>query len=77
MKRDETLIFSVIDADDRFVGSVEMHGLLDDCPELGVWIVESEQGKGYAFETLNFILSITLGESQNFRYCVLLLSFIF
>jgi RimJ/RimL family protein N-acetyltransferase len=56
MERDETLIFSVIDADDRFVGSVEMHGLLDDCPELGVWIVESEQGKGYAFEALNFIL---------------------
>ena len=56
MEKEKTLIFAVVDAEDRFVGSVEMHGLSEDCPELGVWIIESEWGKGYAFEALKFIL---------------------
>ena len=56
MEKEETLVFAVVDADERFVGSVEMHGLSGDSPELGVWIVESEQGKGYAYEALKYIL---------------------
>ena len=56
MDKEETLIFAVVDADERFIGSAEMHGLSDECPELGVWIVESEQGKGYAFDSLGFML---------------------
>ncbi len=56
MEKEETLIFAVVDADERFVGSVEMHGLSGDSPELGVWIIESDQGKGYAFDALNFML---------------------
>lgn len=56
MERGETLLFSVIDSDERFVGSVEMHGLSEDCPELGVWIAEAEQWKGYAYEALSNLL---------------------
>lgn len=56
MEKEETLIFAVVDADEKFIGSTEMHGLSEDCPELGVWIIESEQGKGYAYEALKFIL---------------------
>ena len=56
MNREETLLFAIVDTGDKFVGSVEMHGLSEDCPELGVWIVESEQGKGYAYEALKYIL---------------------
>ena len=56
MNREETLLFAIADTGDKFVGSVEMHGLSDDCPELGVWIIESEQGKGYAYEALKYIL---------------------
>jgi RimJ/RimL family protein N-acetyltransferase len=56
MEKEETLVFAVVDTDERFVGSVEMHGLSGDSPELGVWIIESEQGKGYAYEALKYIL---------------------
>jgi RimJ/RimL family protein N-acetyltransferase len=59
MEKEETLVFAVVDTDERFVGSVEMHGLSDECPELGVWIKESEQGKGYAYEALKYILDYT------------------
>ena len=55
-ERDETLLFAVVDSDDRLIGSVEMHGLSGNCPELGVWIKESEQGKGYGYQALRYIL---------------------
>lgn len=56
MDREETLIFSILSMNDEFLGSVEIHGLIGDCPELGIWIIESEQNKGYAFEALNSFL---------------------
>ena len=56
MVRGETLLFSILSLSGVFVGSVEVHGLQEDCPELGVWIVGQEQRKGYAYEALNAVL---------------------
>ena len=56
MDREETLLFSILSKNDEFLGSVEIHGLIGDCPELGIWIIESEQNKGYAYEALNSLL---------------------
>ena len=56
MQRRETLFFSILSKDGKFLGSVEMHGLRDDCPELGIWIVATEQHKGYAYEALSAAL---------------------
>lgn len=56
MDRDEALLFSILSKDDDFLGSVEIHGLAEDCPELGIWIVEPQQNKGYAYEALNAVL---------------------
>lgn len=55
----ECLVFSVLSQDGRFLGSVEVHGLNGDCPELGVWIAVSEQHNGYAYETLAAVLGYT------------------
>lgn len=57
MARDETLLFSILSRDDAFLGSVEVHGLTEECPELGVWVIESEQNKGYAYEALKEVLN--------------------
>lgn len=56
MERGEMLLFSVLSKQGEFLGSVEIHGLAGECPELGVWIIGSEQGKGYAYEALNAAL---------------------
>ena len=56
MEREETLLFAILSEQGAFLGSVEVHGLAGDCPELGVWIVASEQRKGYAYEALNAVL---------------------
>lgn len=56
MDRKETLIFSILSRKDAFLGSVEIHGLTGECPEVGVWIIASEQKKGYAYEALSAVL---------------------
>ncbi len=56
MDREETLLFSILSKDEDFLGSVEIHGLAEDCPELGIWIIEPQQNKGYAYEALNAVL---------------------
>ena len=56
MAREETLLFSILSQGEEFLGSVEVHWLAGDCPELGVWIIESAQNKGYAYEALNAVL---------------------
>ena len=56
MNREETLLFSILSKNCEFLGSVEIHGLIGDCPELGIWIIESEQNKGYAYEALRAVL---------------------
>ena len=58
MGRGETIILSVLSETDEFLGSVEVHGLDEDCPELGVWIKKSEWGKGYAYQALKAALDI-------------------
>ena len=56
MNREETLLFSILSKNSEFLGSVEIHGLMGECPELGVWIIESKQNNGYAYEALNSVL---------------------
>lgn len=62
MDRKETLLFSILSNNGEFLGSVEIHGLAGECPELGVWIIETEQNKGYAFEALNAVLGYVRSE---------------
>lgn len=57
MARGETLFFSILSMKDDFLGSVEVHGLASDCPELGIWITASQQNKGYAYEALSAVLA--------------------
>ena len=56
MEAEESLFYSILNAEGDFIGSVEVHGLSGECPELGVWIIEQEQKKGYAYEALSEVL---------------------
>lgn len=69
MEKGETLLFSILSKTDKFLGSVEIHGLTGECPELGVWVAASEQNKGYAYEALCAVLDYArskYGKSQFF-----------
>ena len=56
MDRGETLLFSILSNGGGFLGSVEVHGITGDCPELGIWIMKPKQNRGYAYEALNLAL---------------------
>ena len=62
MEKGETLFFSVLSGNGDFLGSVEIHGLTGDCPEVGVWIKKTEQHKGYAYEVLRAVLDYAYSE---------------
>lgn len=36
MKQVQTLLFSILSKNGKFSGSVEVHGLTESCPELGI-----------------------------------------
>lgn len=56
MNQGEMLFLSVFTKDHLFVGGVEVHGLKETQPELGVWIKTEFQQKGYAYEALSAVL---------------------
>lgn len=56
MDQGEMLFLAILDKNGRFAGSVEVHGLPEEYPELGIWLKKDLQGKGYAYEALNSVL---------------------
>lgn len=55
MEQGEMLFLSVF-ANEEFSGGVEVHGLREQTPELGIWIKSSLQQRGYAYEALAGVL---------------------
>ncbi len=54
----ETILLSVLSENGELIGSSEIHGLSEDCPEVGVWIKKTEWNKGYAYIALKKALDI-------------------
>lgn len=55
--RGEMLFLALLDSNATFIGSLEVHGLMEETPELGIWIAKEEQGKGYVYEALACVLA--------------------
>lgn len=56
MDQGEMLFLAILDKDGAFTGGLEVHGLAEEYPELGIWLRKDLQGKGYAYEALTHIL---------------------
>lgn len=61
MDQNEMLFLSILTPDGEFVGGVEVHGLQEQYPELGIWIKKERQQKGYAYEALAGVLDFLDG----------------
>ncbi|WP_051207699.1 GNAT family N-acetyltransferase [Butyrivibrio sp. AE3006] len=68
MNNKEMLCMSILDMDENYVGSVEVHGLNEDVPEIGIWIIKDQQRKGYAYEALSAVLDYTCKEYKKNRF---------
>ena len=62
METGDTLLYSLLSEDGTFLGSSEVHALKEECPEVGVWIVQSEWNKGYAYKALKAALDAAFEE---------------
>lgn len=56
MAQGEMLFLSIFTKDNQFIGSIEVHGLKEEQPELGLWIKKEFQQKGYAYEALSNVI---------------------
>lgn len=56
MKQGKMLELVILSKENEFLGSLEVFGLNEGKPELGLWIKENEQGKGYGKEALGAII---------------------
>lgn len=58
MNQGEMLFLSILTKDGHFIGSIEVHGLKESQPELGIWIKKEFQRKGYAYEALSNVMKM-------------------
>lgn len=56
MNQGEMLFLTISAKDNQFIGSIEVHGLKEKQPELGLWIKKEFQQKGYAYEALSSVI---------------------
>ena len=56
MDRGEMLFLAILDPNGEFAGGLEVHGLAEEYPELGIWLKKDFQGKGYAYKALRSVL---------------------
>ena len=68
MREGEMLELLMLSLEGEFIGSLEVHGLKEEVPELGLWIKVSAQGKGYGYEALRAILA-WLRQERQIRTC--------
>ena len=57
MNQGEMIFLAVLTKDNLFVGSIEVHGLKEKQPELGIWIRKEFQQNGYAYEALSNVIN--------------------
>lgn len=58
MNQGEMLFLSVFTKDGAFIGGVEVHGLKEAEPELGIWIGKEYRQRGYAYEALRDVMKM-------------------
>ncbi len=70
MERGEMLELAVLDREGQFIGSVEVFGLKEEAPEIGLWMKGAAQGLGYGYEALQGVLDYlnSLGRYTYYRY---------
>ena len=56
MKQGEMFFLTIFTKDNQFVGSIEVHGVKEEQPELGLWIKKEFQQRGYAYEALSNVI---------------------
>ncbi len=69
MEKGEMLELVILTREGEFLGSLEVFGLKEETPEVGLWLKERAQGAGYGYEALKGIIEY-LNETKRYRYYI-------
>ena len=70
MEHGQMLELVILSHSGEFLGSMEVFGLTEKTPELGLWLKRSAQGNGYAYEALKALVDYlnATGKYQSYLY---------
>ncbi len=69
MEAGEMLELVILTPEGEFLGSVEVFGLREETPELGLWLKSEAHGKGYGYEALKSVIEF-LNASGKYKYYI-------
>ncbi len=69
MEQGDMLELVVLGENEEFLGSIEVFGIQEKTPEIGLWLKSSAQGKGYGYEALRGVMDC-LGMGQKYEYII-------
>lgn len=67
MERGEMLELVILTRDGAFLGSLEVFGLREQTPEIGLWLKKSAHGQGYGYEALKAVIE-ALNATNKYLY---------
>lgn len=67
MNRGEMLELVILTRDGVFLGSLEVFGLREETPEIGLWLKKSAHGQGYGYEALKAVID-SLNATKRYLY---------
>lgn len=69
MERGDMLELVILAHDGEFLGSMEVFGLREEAPEVGLWLKKNAQGAGYGYEALKAVIEY-LNETKKYPYYI-------
>lgn len=69
MERGDMLELVILAQDGEFLGSLEVFGLQEKTPEIGLWLKKNAQGAGYGYEALKAVIEY-LNETKKYPYYI-------
>ncbi len=69
MERGEMLELVILTQEGEFLGSLEVFGLREETPELGLWLKGTAHGAGYGYEALKCVIEY-LNETKKYSYYI-------
>lgn len=69
MEQGDMLELVILAQDGEFLGSLEVFGLKEKTPEIGLWLKKNAHGAGYGYEALKAVIEY-LNETKNYPYYI-------
>lgn len=69
MEQGEMLELVICTREEEFLGSMEVFGLGEETPELGLWLKSTAQGMGYGYEALKAVVE-ALNATKKYSYYI-------